>query len=404
MFPRKIKNIFWHLPKAIIANIIYKFPSRHLTLIAITGTDGKTTTTTLVHHLLTNSGFKTGLITTVTSSGLHTTSPDSLIVQKTLAQYLANGYTHVILEVTAHAIDQFRFWGCNFKAGILTNITHEHLDEFKTMASYRQTKINLFSSCQTAIVNRDDPSYPIIKKRFPKNNIAYGINSSCKYQAENIRLGQKSLTFTVDGLKLTTNSPYYYQTYNILPALIVSDLLKLSRKDFQKNIKEFPEIPGRRQEVDNRFSFRTIIDFAHTPNALEQSLLSLRKNTRGKIIVIFGATGGRDQTKRPLMGEVVSRLADIAIITSDDTRTEDINQINRQIISGIIPSKKFKYLEITNRQEAFNYAVKIAKTDDTIIACGKGHEKTILLGNTEYPWSESAAFKTAFKQRRQTND
>lgn len=401
---RKIKNFLWHLPKAVIANLIYKFPSRKLNLIAVTGTDGKTTTATLIHHLLTHSGFKTGLITTVTSSGFHTTSPDSTIVQKILTQYLKDGYTHVVLEVTAHAIDQFRFWGCHFKVGILTNITHEHLDEFKTMANYRQTKINLFSSCQTAIVNKDDPSYLIVKKRFPKKVIAYSINSPCKYHAKNIRLGQEYLNFTVDGLKLTTNSPYHYQIYNVLPALIVSDLLKLNRDSFQKNIKEFPEISGRRQEVINRFSFKTIIDFAHTPNALEHTLTSIKKNTKGKVIIIFGATGGRDQTKRPLMGKVVSLLADIAIITSDDTRREDISQINRQIISGFVPSKKFTHQEIVNRQEAFNYAVKIAKTNDTIIACGKGHEQTILLGSTEYPWSESAAFETAFKQRRETHD
>ncbi|MFA6518532.1 MAG: UDP-N-acetylmuramoyl-L-alanyl-D-glutamate--2,6-diaminopimelate ligase [Candidatus Shapirobacteria bacterium] len=401
---RKIKNIFWHLPKAVVANIIYQFPSRHLKLIAVTGTDGKTTTATLIHHLLKKSGIKVGLITTVTSPGLHTTSPDSLIVQKVLSDYFHQGYSHVILEVTAHALDQFRFWGCHFQVGVLTNITHEHLDEFKTMENYTAVKASLFSSCQTAILNKDDPSFPQIKAKFPKKIIPYSIKSPCKYQAKNIHLTSNSITFTANRLKIVTDSPYRYQIYNILPSLIISDLFKLKRSSFQKNIAVFPHISGRRQEVNNRFGFKTIVDFAHTPNALKNTLESLKKKRGSKIIVIFGATGGRDQSKRPLMGKVVSELSDIAIITSDDTRSENISVINRQIISGITKNKKFKYYQIENRQEAFNYAVSIAKTNDIIIACGKGHEQTILLGNIEYPWSETAAFQTAFKLRSQKHD
>lgn len=401
---RKIKNLFWHLPKAVAANLFFGFPGRRLNLIAVTGTDGKTTTATLIHHLLTQSGFKTRLITTVTSPGLHTTSPDSLIVQKTLAKYLSEDYTHVVLEVTAHALDQFRFWGCHFRAGVLTNISHEHLDEFRTMKNYTNVKMKLFSSCRTAVVNKDDPSYLVAKKKFPKKITAYGIHSPCKYQAKKIRLTPNTLSFTVDGLKITTNSPYYYQIYNILPSLAVADIFKINRSDFTKNIAVFPEISGRRQEINNRFNFKTIVDFAHTPNALQNTLASLKKNTKGKIIVIFGATGGRDQSKRPAMGKVVSQLADIAIITSDDTRKENIHTINNQIVSGIIKNSKFKYYQIPNRQEAFNLAVAIAKTNDTIVACGKGHEQTILLGDTEYPWSEAAAFETAFKLRRQKHD
>jgi len=142
-----------------------------------------------------------------------------------------------------------------------------------------------------------------------------------------------------------------------------------------------------------------LIDFAHTPNALESILSSLKNKTEKKLIIIFGATGGRDKSKRPLMGEIASKYADIAIITSDDTRNESIDDINQQIISGIIPSNNFSYFNIPNRQDAFNKALQIAKKGDTVIACGKGHENTILHGSTEYPWSEADAFRTALRQR-----
>ncbi len=179
-------------------------------------------------------------------------------------------------------------------------------------------------------------------------------------------------------------------------------------------IKNFPEIKGRRQQIDNNLGLTTIVDFAHTPQALQETLKSLRKRRPNRLIVIFGATGGRDKTKRPLMGKTVSKLSDIAIITADDTRNEKVEDINSQIIEGITGSKnlflkpaqykqvdpkKFTYFSIPNRQDAFNLAIKIAQEGDLIIACGKGHESTILHGNTEYPWSEAQAFRTAFKSK-----
>jgi UDP-N-acetylmuramoyl-L-alanyl-D-glutamate--2,6-diaminopimelate ligase len=191
--------------------------------------------------------------------------------------------------------------------------------------------------------------------------------------------------------------------------------LKLDQKIFQETISHFPETKGRREEVENSFRIRTIIDFAHTPNALAVTLSSLRRTTEGKLIVIFGATGGRDKSKRPIMGKNVSELSDIAIVTADDTRNEKVEDINQEIISGFNPksvlldpinpviskASVFHYANIANRQDAFNFAIKIAKAGDTVIACGKGHETSILHGNTEYPWSEAEAFRTAFRLKTQ---
>ncbi|OIP87386.1 hypothetical protein CO009_02555 [Candidatus Shapirobacteria bacterium CG_4_8_14_3_um_filter_35_11] len=410
---QKIKNIFWHLPKSIFYNIYFGFPHRNLTLIGVTGTDGKTTSVNLIHQALLNANIKSGLISTLgakigdqsISIGLHTTSPDSSIVQKIFAQMVTEGMTHAIVEVTAHAIDQYRYFGCNFAICGITNTSHEHLDDFLNMSSYINTKAKLFSNSNIAILNKDDSSFSQIIVPPTTKIFSYSIDKKSDYQAKNINLNNKFLEFTVNKTTYKTNSNYRYQIYNILLVHSILNQLKIDPNLLPKLILNFPEIKGRREIVKNNLHIQCIVDFAHTPNALFQTLSSLHSTTKNKLICIFGATGGRDQTKRPLMGKVVSQNCDIAIVTADDTRNENIIEINKQIISGFdqkqIDNKKFAYYNIPNRQDAFNLAVSLAKSGDTIIACGKGHETSILHGKTEYPWSESDAFKTAFRNKDQ---
>ena len=344
---QKLKNIGFHLPKSIFYNLKFGFPSKKLTLIGITGTDGKTTTCTLVREILKQSGLKTGLITTIGAkiddkeidTGFHTTTPDPSLLQKILSDMVKAGITHVVCEVTSHALDQYRFWGCNFEVSAITNTSHEHLDYHKNIESYINTKAKLFSISKSAILNKDDQSFPIIKKQITIPFKTFSIKENSDYQAKKIKLDQNSLEFQVNNQKFVTDSNYEYQVYNILLALAISCKLKIDQNIVQKVIEKFPETKGRREEVQNDFKFKTIIDFAHTPFALESSLSSLKKTNKGNLLVIFGATGGRDQSKRPMMGEIVSKLANIAFITSDDTRNEKIENINKQIISGIDPKK-----------------------------------------------------------------
>jgi UDP-N-acetylmuramoyl-L-alanyl-D-glutamate--2,6-diaminopimelate ligase len=408
---QKLKNYFWHLPKSIFFNFYYGFPSRKLKLIAITGTDGKTTTVNLVHQLLLDSGIRAGSISTLgaklgdknTSVGLHTTSPDAKIVQQFFKKMVDDGITHAVVEVTAHAIDQFRFWGCHFDVAMITNTSHEHLDDFKNMEEYVATKAKLFLHAKHSVLNKDDPSYKTISSQKLNNVTTYSINQKSDYQATNINLTNKLLTFDVNKTKIITNSNYFYQVSNILATLAISDILGLSQTIFKKTVRYFPAMQGRREEVKNNLGIRCLVDFAHTPAAIASTLETIKATTKGKTIIIFGATGGRDQSKRPLMGKIVSKLSDIAIITADDTRHEKIEKINQQIIDGIdmsrVKSKKFTFYNIPSRQDAFNLALKLATPGDTVIACGKGHETTILHGNTEYPWSEAEAFRTAFRYR-----
>jgi UDP-N-acetylmuramoyl-L-alanyl-D-glutamate--2,6-diaminopimelate ligase len=402
---RILKKYLYHLPKALFWNVFYGFPHRKLILIGVTGTDGKTTTCTLIQRILQNSGHTVGIISTVDTPGLHTTSPDPKILQKLFSDFVKQGCTHVVCEVTSHSLDQYRYWGCHFKVSVLTNISLEHLDYHKTMENYMNAKSLLFSQSDIAILNNNCDYYNDFFKKVHTKIITYGTKIKSDIKASHIKITDKLLSFTVDKKTFITDSNYNYQLFNILAALGVCRQLNIDDKFVINTIKKFPHTVGRRQEIDNPYSFKTLIDFAHTPNALLQTLLSLKLNTKGKLICIFGATGGRDQIKRPIMGKVVSENCDIAIVTADDTRNENIIDINKQIISGfnqkLIDNKTFTYYDIPNRQDAFNLAIKLAKSGDTIVACGKGHETSILHGNTEYPWSESDAFKTAFRIREQ---
>lgn len=426
---QKLKNILIHLPKAIIYQYLYGQPSKKLTLIGVTGTDGKTSTANLIYEVLQKSGIKAGVITTINAkygnkeidTGLHLTSPDPSLVQKILKEMADNGVTHVICEVTAHALDQYRFYGCHFQVALITNTSHEHLDYFHNMENYIRVKGKIFDQAKTAILNQDDQSFKYLSSKIPQS-ISYGIGKKSDFQAKNIKTTSDGIKFSVNNLTITTDSIYRYQIYNILAALATISQLHIDPKYLIETVKEFPLVKGRREEVQNDFGIKAIIDFAHTPNAIKNTLASLKEIKKGKIIAIFGATGGRDQSKRPEMGLVTAQLADIAIITSDDTRNEDVNDINKQIISGI-PSDsilvetnnlsqikkiikdnpdKFIYFNIPNRQDAFNLAIKLAQPKDIVIAMGKGHETSILHGNTEYPWSESQAFRLAFNLKNKS--
>jgi len=414
-----IINQIWHRPLSFVARLINFYPDKKITIIGVTGTDGKTTTATLIYHVLKNAGHNVSLISTVEAKighqtidvGLHTTSPDKFKTFKLIRQMVRSGSRYLVAEVTAHALDQYRFGNIIFDIGIITNTSREHLDDFATMDNYIKTKIKLLAKSKYAIINKDDNSYTYTTK-LTNAKATYSIDKPSQFQAKRIRISPTTMSFTVKKLKFSTNSTYKYQIYNILAAYIACKKLKIKHQLFQQTIVNFPTIKGRREELENNLDIRTIIDFAHTPKALEETLGSLKKNTTNRLIVVFGATGGRDQGKRPMMGKAVYQHSNIALITADDTRNENIVDINKQIIAGIpaknsqqltadqikkISPHKFNYFDIANRQDAFNLAVKIAKPGDTIIACGKGHETSILHGKTDYPWSEAEAFRLAFK-------
>ncbi len=373
---QKIKNIY-HLFQAIIANIYYGFPSRKIKVIGVTGTDGKTTTTTLIAHILKQSRKKVSFISTVYAEvagkiydvGLHVTTPSSFMIQKFLRQAVDNGDEYFVLETTSHALDQNRVWGVKFEIGVITNITHEHLDYHKSYENYVRTKEKLLKMAKIGIVNKN-----------------------IKYQISNIKYSYQ-ISNTIK--KIFPNITRYNQE-NYSAAFLVCQLLGLSEKKIINAMQNFT-LPKGRLEVFYDKDFKVIIDFAHTPNAFEKLLPEIRKKylkKNGRLIHVFGSAGLRDRTKRPIMGKMSDKYSDYIILTEEDYRTENVDDICFQIASGI---KNKPYEIITNREKAIKKAIIMAKKGDVVLLTGKSHEKSLARGKKEYPWSEYKAVEKAIK-------
>lgn len=388
IFPQWVINYFWHLPKAILANIYYGFPSRGLKVVGITGTDGKTTTTNMVFKILKDAGKKVAMVSTTNAvvggksydTGFHVTSPDPLMIQRFAKQASDNGDECLVLEVTSHAIDQFRFWGIKFLVGVITNITHEHLDYHKTFKNYLNTKLKLLKTVQYAVIN---------------NNLKQTIQRS-----RLITFGKKLGEFNQRQINLNLKIPGDYNIENALAALAVTSVLGVNQGLARKSLESFENLTGRMEEVPNKKRLNIFIDFAHTPNGLENALKTLRSHIgSGKLIALIGCEGYRDVAKRELMGKISGKLTNITIVTSVDPRGQS-EIINEQIIEGLLKSgakKDHDFFVIDDRQKAINFAINdLAKKGDTIGIFGKGHEVSMNLdGREELPWSDREAVEKA---------
>lgn len=370
------KNYF-HLLQAIRAVRKYKNPSQSLTIIGVTGTDGKTTTASLIYHILKEAGYKTALISTVAAyiedkkydTGFHVSTPDSATLQSYIAKAKKVGVTHIVLEVTSHALDQHRVHGIHFAIGVLTNISHEHLDYHKTMQHYMQAKAKLLESSDVSIINRDDDSYTFMQNRLKnKKVISYGLSNLADSNLSNH--------------SFKTNLPGIFNQSNILAALTVADILEVDPQKAAHAISSF-HLPEGRIDVVYDKDFKVIIDFAHTPNALRNILQTLRETTpQGRIIHVFGSAGKRDASKRPAMGKISQELSDIIVLTSEDPRDESPEKIAEDITLGMTASQT-KLSFIADRQEAITQAIRLAEKGDVVIITGKGHEKSMNLGQGE---------------------
>lgn len=383
---RKFKNIT-HGFEAYLAKFLSGRPSRKIQIIGVTGTDGKTTTASLIFHILKTAGYKCAMITTIGAqigdksyeTGLHTTTPSSFSLQRYIKKAVSAGCDYLVLEITSHALDQNRSSGVNFKIGVLTNITHEHLDYHGTYEKYVAAKSRLFKKSEFSILNRDDESFKLLKKSAFKNIKTY----STREQAD----------FTVHNIGIKMPEQFGFNIENFLAAVSVTKLLKIPDDKIKLALSTF-KFPQGRQEIVYDRNFRVIIDFAHTPNSFRQVLPELKKSTKGRLIHVFGAAGQRDRSKRSLMGEIASEFDDVIFLTAEDPRSEIISDINEQIKLGM---KDFKgeLIEIDDRQEAINFAVRAATKGDTVVLTGKGHEKSMNLGKSEIPWSEHDAVEKA---------
>ncbi|MBI5358705.1 UDP-N-acetylmuramoyl-L-alanyl-D-glutamate--2,6-diaminopimelate ligase [Candidatus Amesbacteria bacterium] len=369
-----------HWIRSVLEVIRAGYPARKLIVIGVTGTDGKTTTCHLIYEMLKSAGIKVAMLSTVAGyiggeeidTGFHVTTPDATFLQPFIKRVVDAGMTHLVLEVTSHGLDQHRVMGCNIKIAVITNITHEHLDYHKSMANYRLAKAKILRGVRVAVLNKDDPSFAWLSSKVDR---VTKIVSFTKWLDS-----RRSLALAGD-----------YNRYNIAAAAAVAQILD-ARYQILKVIKNFAGVPGRMEEIKLGQNFRVIVDFAHTPNALEQVLFTLKQElgAKSQLIVVFGCAGLRDHSKRPLMGAIAVKYADRVIVTAEDPRTEKLDDIYKDIAA-------VGSLREDDRQKAINMAVKLAKKGDIVVITGKGHEKSMCFGTTEYPWSDQEAVKKAIK-------
>ncbi|HUQ85004.1 MAG TPA: UDP-N-acetylmuramyl-tripeptide synthetase [Candidatus Limnocylindrales bacterium] len=402
----------YHLSQALLANIMYWFPARKLKVIGVTGTDGKTTTASLIYHVLNKAGYKASLISSVgaiisnkeSDIGFHVTTPGRFALQSYLKKSKKLGVEYVVLEITSHALDQYRAYGIPIEVGVLTNITNEHLDYHKTYEKYALAKSRLLKSAKIAILNKDDKSYVLMKKILRnKKIITYGFKNDAKINPHNFTFKTKLLG--------------KFNAYNSLAAIAVLKQLNIPDDEIRKGVASFVA-PSGRQEIVYDKEFLVINDFAHTPNSFSVILPEAKKITKNKLIHVFGAAGKRDKYKRSEMGKISSDFSDIMILTAEDPRNETVEEINSEIISGIkspefgivnylavknsevyLDSKNKYIISIPNRRDAIEFAVSLATKGDVIILTGKGHEKSINYGQGEEPWDEKQVALEAINKR-----
>ncbi len=434
-----------------IAGSFYLWPSRRLTMIGVTGTDGKTTTTNIIYNILKAAGLKAGMISTVNAvignevldTGFHVTTPDAHDVQFYLAKMVEAGLTHVVLETTSHAWEQHRVDACEFDIGVVTNITHEHLDQHGSYENYRAAKARLFESLdktsekpqgnpRLAVLNRDDSSFEFLAKISGTNKIDYGMTTDAKVRAVDVTHSPSGIHFTAKSknfeIPVSCKLVGAYNVSNCLAALTATVYgLGIKPEIAAQGIAALDGIPGRMERIDLGQNFTAIVDFAHTPNALKSALEAARemqnsateytetaerKNKKDsensaisvakkRVIAVFGSAGLRDKAKRRMMAEIGAELADVCILTAEDPRTESLAGILEEMAAGAKSKggrENESFWRIVDRGEAIRFAMSLAREGDIVLVCGKGHEQSLCFGAKEFLWDDRVAVRAALSE------
>lgn len=406
---------------ALMSSAFFGHPSRAMTVIGVTGTDGKTTTTTMIQQMLQSAGRNTGSMSTVDIRvgdrvDLNTsrqTTLEALEIQEQLAQMRDAGIQTAVIETSSHGLALQRVLGIDYDIAVFTNIAHEHLDFHKTIEAYREAKASLIDLTansapkgiiKTAVLNRDDPSYAYLSNRPIDRRITYGVQLDADLKASRVEA-------TADGLSVEASTPLgalslrlplsgRWNAANALAAAAAGIAVGLTLEEIRDGLEHFSGVSGRMERVDLGQPFRVVIDYAHTPQSLEKVLRELRPITKGKLIAVFGSAGDRDREKRPWMGEIAARLSDYAVFTNEDPREEDAMAIINEIAAGAEEvgwSEGANYARVEDRRQGIAHAVRRARPGDTILLAGKGHERSILIGRGKEPWDERAAAEAAIR-------
>lgn len=375
----------YHLAQGITAKLRFHSPAKTLRVIGVTGTNGKTTTCFMIWNMLRTAGYKAGLMTTV-AYGVdklkpelgHMTTVDAMTLNRRIEEIKNQGATFLVLEVTSHALAEFRTLGIPFEIAVFTNLTHDHLDYHKTLTNYRAAKGKLFKKAKFSVLNADDPATKYYKKLSQKY-ITYGIKNG-ENCATNIKLGVSGVKYSLGDINISTKIPGEFNVYNSLAAALVGKKLGLTNSQIEQGISDLPEVEGRMNVIDEGQPFTVIVDYAHAPDALEKVFASV-KGHLGKIISVHGGAGRRDPSTRPIRGKILAKNSDLVIITEDDSRDEDPEIIAQGFIDGAEEAGKTlgkDLIKELDRKKAIELAIKSAKPGDLVLILGKGHEKTIL--------------------------
>ena len=407
---------YGHLGEAVLMNIRYGFPGRKLHIIGVTGTNGKTTTSFMIHRLLHEAGVKVALLTTV-ANGIgdniipqseHITTAQAGILQKRLREYADAGVEWVVVETSSHSLAQHRVWGVPYEIAVMTNITHEHLDYHGTFERYVEAKRRLFK-----IANRHGLRYGVINAQDPNaikfvktvaNHTTYGIGvGSLEASDVTLKADHSLYTATIDSdsYNIKVNIPGEFNVSNSLAAIAVGRKLGLSKTEIENGIAALKGVEGRMNVINEGQKFQVIVDFASTPDAFERFFESVRPLTKGKLIAVFGSAGQRDEAKRSVQGRIAGENADIVIVTEEDDRSVDGHQILEEIAEGARSTGKKNNKDlflILDREEAIGFAMTRATSkDDVVVLLGKGHELTIERADGVYPWNEADVARAALR-------
>lgn len=403
---------FFHLPKAVLANLVFGFPGRKIRVIGIAGTKGKSTTAYLVNQLLESLGFKTAVLSTTTVkigrdeqlNDFKMTSVDSWDLQKFLSKAVKENCRFAVLETSSHALKQFRTWGVKFEVVVLTNMMPDHQEYHKSVNDYTFShKKMLGSKTKVLALNGDDINLEPFKKLDIKQ-ISFGLRSGNSFYAKDVAIDESgskfNLIFNGRNQVFSTGLPGKFNLYNVLAALSAIPALGFDINGLEKAVFDLKAAPGRVEKITNNLGLEIIVDYAHSPDSFENLFSAIKPYVKGKLIAVTGACGERDVTKRPIMGRILANYCDLAVITNDDPYGEDPEKIARELISGLTQSNEFfpaeglrgkenkTYWKILDRREAIKKAIQLAKKGDTIAILGKGSEQWQMFKDSKIPWDD----------------
>lgn len=395
---------------SLMANRFFESPSEQLDFVGITGTNGKTTTAVLLQSVFEKAGKSPGLIGTINyewknhSEEANNTTPDILQLHEILAKMKNDQVQSVVMEVSSHALALHRVEGLKFKVGIFTNLTRDHMDFHKTTEAYADAKARLFqmiSEDGVAILNGDDPFFERMKKEAKCKVLTFGIkNPHVDCPIKEIKMHAHHTTFEIEyaGRKIPVSTHLLgrYNVLNVAAAILTGLEMGVEEDTIRYSIADVHNVPGRVEHIKTSAGFRVLVDYAHTPDALQNVLISAREFTQNKLIAVFGCGGDRDRGKRPEMGRIGSVFSDVCIITSDNPRTENPTLIIDDIIAGVEPH--ILYEAIPDRREAIYHALKIARHGDTVVIAGKGHETYQQVGHEKFPFDDREVARECLKK------